>query len=252
MSASQLIVVDLGNSRMKWGLCGPDRVEALAALPLFDLEPWRPQLEAWSDGRARRWVIAAANPLALERFAAWLEVNDEPFRVLREARDFPVQTAVDHPEQVGKDRLANATAYVHAFGKERQPALLVSAGSAVTADYVDEAGTFRGGAILPGLGMMAKALHHWTGRLPLVEAPAAPPARVGTNTEAAMQLGVAAAAIGAVRELEGLVRRQFQKEPRLFLTGGDAPLLRHAFPQATAWPEMTLEGVRIAAQSPAR
>ncbi|MEK7734665.1 MAG: type III pantothenate kinase, partial [Pseudomonadota bacterium] len=47
--------------------------------------------------------------------------------------------------------------------------LLVDAGSAVTVDYVDQDGAFCGGAILPGLRLMAKALHDYTALLPLIE-----------------------------------------------------------------------------------
>lgn len=246
MASSALIVADIGNSRMKWGRCGADRVQATAALPLYDLEPWQKQLAAWGDA-PRQWALAASNPLALERFAAWLEVNDEPFRVLREPTDFPVKIDVEKREQVGKDRLANAAAYVGLrLPQERKPAVIVDAGSAVTVDYVDEAGVFRGGAILPGLSMMAKALNYYTTRLPLVEMPPTPPEGIGRNTEAAMRLGIAAAAIGAVRALEAAYRKPVKGEVRLILTGGDAMFLEREF-HAVVWPEMTLEGLRLAA-----
>ena len=241
-----LIVVDIGNSRMKWGLCTERAVAEVAVLPLFELEPYQKQLAAWQDGSPRHWVLAASNPLALERFSAWLEVNDEPFRVLKAASDFPIPLAVDLPEQVGKDRLANALAYrTLRLPMVKKPGLLVDAGSAMTVDLVDGDGVFRGGAILPGLAMMTNSLNYYTTRLPLVELPAEPSMQPGRHTAEAIQVGIGAAAIGAIRSL----RQAYGADTQLILTGGDAAWLKRAIPDGEVWPAMTLEGIRLAGEA---
>ena len=51
------------------------------------------------------------------------------------------------PDRVGIDRLLSAYAVVR---RCESPAVIVDAGSAVTVDWVDAAGCFCGGAILPG------------------------------------------------------------------------------------------------------
>ena len=80
------------------------------------------------------------------------------------------------------------------------PAVIVDAGSAVTVDYVDERGVFRGGAILPGLRLMAQALHDYTALLPVVtiDGEAAMP---GATTTEAIKAGVFAAVLGGVERL---------------------------------------------------
>ena len=59
------------------------------------------------------------------------------------------------PTQVGADRIANAVAARLAYGA---PVIVVDFGTATNIDVVDAAGSYRGGAISPGLMLSAAAL----------------------------------------------------------------------------------------------
>src|SRR5262249_35779112 len=72
------------------------------------------------------------------------------------------------PRKRSIDRLCKARS-PNLRRQENVAAILVDAGSAVTIDYIDSAGAFRGGAIFPGFRLMAQALHDHTALLPLVE-----------------------------------------------------------------------------------
>src|SRR5205085_8321855 len=101
------------------------------------------------------WAVAAVHPDRLSQIEAWLKQRGDRVRVLRTWKDLNLSVRVDHPERVGMDRLLNAVAAkAHGPG----PAILIDAGTAITLDYLDEAGTFQRGAILPGLRLMAQAL----------------------------------------------------------------------------------------------
>jgi type III pantothenate kinase len=126
----------------------------------------------------------------------------------------------------------------------------VNAGTAVTVDLLDESGAFAGGAIFPGLRLMALALHEHTAQLPLVATegplPDGPP---GKNTDAAMRLGILHAVAGGIDALIRATSTRCSMSPRLFLTGGDmspqlAGLLetRQMFPSEIR-PALTLEGI---------
>lgn len=244
-----LIVVDLGNSRVKWGRCTEQGVAEMAALPLFDVAAFDQQRQAWAKGQPCRWKVASTNPLALDRFRAWLTLRDEPFTLLQSADQFGLKLDLEQPEACGKDRLANALAYRDLrLPRTGRPGMLVSAGSALTADLLDTDGTFRGGAILPGLAMMAAALNYYTTRLPRVDLPATLPSAPGRHTQEAIQLGIVSAGVGAVQRLRQAYAAVLRQEPVLVLTGGDASLLHAAFPDADIWPEQTLEGLRLAAR----
>lgn len=81
----------------------------------------------------------------------------------------PIRTDYATPATLGADRIAAAVGAWSDFkGKD---ILVIDAGTAVTYDYVDSSGTYRGGNIAPGITMELKALNQFTARLPLVPFP---------------------------------------------------------------------------------
>jgi type III pantothenate kinase len=114
------------------------------------------------------------------------------------------------------DRLAAA---VGAYMQVKGNVLIIDMGTAITYDFVDSEGNYRGGNIAPGMQMRLKALHDYTARLPLVAAEGAHP-HLGEDTETAIRCGV----IDGIRyEIEGYLRQFFLKYHNLsvFFTGGD-------------------------------
>lgn len=243
------VVVDIGNTRMKWGRCANGRVAEMASLPLDEIHDWIEQLALWDLTDTVRWAVASVNPTVSDRFREWAN-GDE--MVFLDHRSVPLNYAVDHPEQVGIDRLLNAFA-AHCLAHPH-PAVVVSVGTASTVDLVDETGTFRGGVIFPGPRLMAYALHAHTAKLPLVDADTLPEVVApGTNTADAILAGIRAAVVGAVT----LLVHQYADEsepPWVYVTGGAAGDLGGfdfgpRFKGTRAVPTLTLDGVRIAAES---
>lgn len=246
------VVVDIGNTRMKWGVCLNGRVTEVLRLPLDDTAVW--------DGAAaklppaasptRKWAAASVNPPALHRFVAWSQRHGEAI-VFEKYTGLPIPLNVDVPGAVGLDRLFGAVG-ARALAPARTPVITVDVGTAVTINLVDADGVFQGGAIFPGPRLMARALHEFTAKLPLAEptdsytdfqAPA-------KNTAAAIRAGILAALGGGVVELT----RAFADRhpgPWMFVTGGGGHLLSgHQLPwlaEKIYVPALTLEGIRIAA-----
>jgi type III pantothenate kinase len=243
------IVVDVGNSRVKWGRCHAGAISETACFPHADLPGWHQQLDSWKIAGVCRWVISGVHPAALEQLADWIRRRGDALVVLDKAQSLPLQVRLEHPDRVGIDRLLNAVA---ATSRRRTsaPAVIIDAGSAVTVDYVDETGAFCGGAICPGVRLMIHALHTYTALLPLVEVHQPIPPLPGISTPEAMQAGVYWTVAGGIQTL---VSRQITAAPgeaEVFLTGGDALLLKPALADSvTLWPTMTLEGVRLAAEA---
>src|SRR5262245_28659144 len=131
------VVVDIGNSRMKWGVCREGRVGEVIRLPLDDATAWDAALATLPSPRksARQWAVASVNPPALHRFVAW-SYNHGGTIVLEKHTDLPIRVNVDEPEQVGLDRLLTALA-AH-LSAEGRPAIAINIGTAVTIDLVDE------------------------------------------------------------------------------------------------------------------
>lgn len=240
------VVVDVGNSRIKWGLCGPDAVREICSLPPDEPAEWKRQMELWPAARGL-WVVTGVHPPRRDQFIAWLRDRGQHVRLLDDPSDLPLRVLVARPDHVGVDRLLDAVA-ANSRRTTGTPAVVIDAGSAVTVDLVDASGSFVGGAILPGMRLMAKALHDYTALLPLLPPPDQCPTAPGTDTPAAMELGIFWSAVGGIEALLREYRSLYRSEIEIFLTGGDGARLQAAIPEAHSWPEMTLEGIRLSAE----
>ncbi len=249
------LVVDVGNTRMKWGLCdnlarqaalSPGAIQA-AALSLNDESAWHQQIEAWSIPTGSLWTLAGTHPGYRNLLAGWLQQRGDRVRIIDDYRQLPIQVRVDYPEQVGIDRLLNGVAALARIPRGT-PIVIVNAGSAVTVDLVDAEGAFRGGAIFPGFRLMAKALNDYTAKLPLVETFPNEPPLPGTNTFAAIEAGIDHAIRGGIERIVARYTSMLGK-PRVVVAGGDANLLANLNCEfEMAGPFLTLEGIRIAAK----
>ena len=161
-------------------------------------------------------------------------------------RDCGIPINMPDPKQVGADRIANGLAALTTYGA---PVIVVDFGTATNIDVVDAAGTFRGGAIMPGLLLSANSLFSRAAKLssvPLV----VPPHALGDSTETAVQSGIV---IGAAAQAEGLVER-IQQElaaegtnvPRATVvgTGGYSEVIAEATDLFDALdPDITIRGI---------
>ena len=243
------VVADVGNSLIKWGRCMAGRVAATAALAPDDAAAWQQQADAWALLRPASWLVAGVHPARRQALADWLQTRGDLVQVWTDGGALPLRIALEHPERVGIDRLLNGLAAL-TQRKPGEPVVIVDAGSAVTVDWLDATGTFRGGAIFPGFRLMAQALHSYTALLPLIEVKNPEPVLPGANTVQAMEAGIFWAGAGGVRLMIERLAQLDRTPPRVFLTGGNGPTLSPFvdYPNQV-WSAMTLEGLRIAAET---
>jgi type III pantothenate kinase len=242
------VVVDVGNTRIKWGRCSGGRVATTASVLPDSPESWQEQIRAWSLPGNARWVLSGVHPARRDALANWLSSQGAQVNVLSKASCLPIQTTLATPERVGIDRLLDGVAAISRRQPE-QPVVIVDAGSAVTVDWLDAAGNFCGGAIFPGMRLMAEALHNFTAMLPLIEIRAPEPPLPGANTLLAMEAGIFWTVVGGVRQIIDRLAPAGSVEPVMFVTGGDGDRLSPFLERPhKLWPEMTLEGVRLAAE----
>jgi type III pantothenate kinase len=155
----------------------------------------------------------------------------------------PLRNAYATPHTLGADRLAAAVGA--AALRPGQNTLILDAGTALKVDLVTADGTYHGGSIGPGLHMRLRALHAFTGRLPLLDLPG-PDATiplVGDSTTGSLLSGVVN---GAVAEVTGLLGQYQAQHPGLgvLLTGGDAAFLAARLPaRIFVVPELVLLGL---------
>lgn len=138
--------------------------------------------------------------------------------VLNSQTDLPIMNAYFSPESLGPDRLALAVAIAGMYpGKNN---LVISAGTAITYNFVHQNRAFRGGSIAPGMDMRFKALHEFTDKLPLVSEQGEQ-LLLGYDTETSIRSGVI---FGLCAEIDGMINfyKEQYSEINVVLTGGNA------------------------------
>jgi len=241
-------VADVGNSRIKWGRCAAGSVTDVASLPPDSPGIWEAQVPFWRAPGPLAWAVAGVHPQRTAALVEWLRQRGSTVKLVDGARLLRLPVALPSPDAVGIDRLLNAVAACHRI-QHAVSRIVIDAGSAVTVDWVDAGGAFRGGAIFPGFRLMAQALHDYTALLPLVDPPRPNPPLPGQSTTEAIEAGLYWAGAGGI---QALVRRlsETARDRVVFLTGGDAELLAPVMDaDVIVWPEMTLEGIRLAAEA---
>jgi type III pantothenate kinase len=203
-------------------------------------------------GSGLRWFVVSVNRAVEQALRPSVVEGACPaaYRLL-EWNDFHIPLEVEHPSQVGADRIAGAVA--SAMRKPpRRAAIFIDAGTALTVNAVSHEGTFLGGAIAPGLRMSARALAQQTDLLPLVDVAfdqvTLCPELPGRTTEQAICSGIYWGAIGAARELIQRLRENVVRDPVLFVTGGFGQHLAASLDEAEYVPHLVLSGVAIAAR----
>lgn len=247
------VVVDIGNTRTKWGICTSDgsairETWSFSNDELFASNARETFLFPALADEVNTVVLASVHPQQSEYFADWLRSRNHHVHVLNRATDLPLTLDVIAPERVGIDRLLDAVAAKRRLNAG-ESAILIDAGSAVTVDYLDESHVFRGGSIFPGLRLMARSLHDYTALLPLVKVETPLPEVPGRDTIPAMQTGVFHAVAGGIERLARLLTERAASLPRIFVTGGDGAMFHAALSMpSTLWPTQTLEGILASAE----
>jgi len=252
-----LITVDVGNARIKLGLFarqsgGGDFPEPVATLALDGRQPELCRITPWLKDCSQpqvAWWIASVNRPAATRLLDWIRQHRpaDPMTLLA-AGDLPLVVDLERPDMVGVDRLLDAVAANHLRLPDR-PAVVVDVGTAITVDLVSAEGTFRGGAILPGIAMSARAMHEFTDLLPLIgmDELSTPPPALGTDSDAAMRSGLFWGAVGAIRQL--IERLAGDDNPGVFLTGGAGPAVAELLGRSARHvPHLTLGGIALTFQ----
>lgn len=276
----RLLLVDAGNSRTKIGVfseppADPRELPPCSACIAIDNHrpaPWdelaRTHALDLTGTDDWRLCLTGSNPTRVAELRASLPSGWPTPVEFPDRSRLPLEINVDFPQQVGIDRLLNAVA-ANRLRRPGQAAVLISSGTATTVDYVDPAGRFCGGAILPGFELAARALHQYTALLPLIPLEpvlASPPDAIGRNTADAIRSGLYWGHVGAVRELlrqalhrgtqdqsalgasdeRHLGNVSAEETPLVLVTGGAAPLLLPHLPSfCRSEPCLPLQGLAL-------
>ena len=238
------LLLDIGNTRLKWGLRSQDTWLALGYCQLDELQdltlPHSP-IEVFginvaaksAESHCEQW---AKNQLGLS--IQWLQ---------SQAEGYGVRSAYLEHQHLGVDRWA---AMIGAYWRYQQALCVVSCGTAITVDIVAADGQHRGGVIMPGVRLLRQSLLSQTANIQTyyqqpnqVASNSAP--RLGQDTSEGVTMGSLYAGAGLIDK----VMQQWQHlEPRCILTGGDASYLAPYISSTQDYhPDLVLYGVHLMA-----
>ena len=220
----RLLALDIGNTRLKWALYDAPRpgaavlahgAEFLEHVDKLAEGPW-----AGLPAPARMLGCVVAGDALKRRAEEQMELWDvDAHWVVPGTEEAGIVNGYDHPTRLGADRWVAMVGARHRMLREgpARPMVVVMVGTAVTVEALDAEGRFMGGLILPGHGIMLRALESGTAGLhvPTGEVRAFP-----TNTSDALTSGGTYAIAGAVERMVQHVQSHCGAEPACVMTGG--------------------------------
>jgi type III pantothenate kinase len=222
-----LLVIDVGNTNIVFALYDHDTMRGRWRMATDhdrtsdEYAVWLRQLlelDGLSFSAIEGVAMASVVPAATEniRRLCVQHLNRKPIIVGDNNVDLGLEIAVDKPNELGADRLANA---VGALARYPAPIIVVDFGTATTFDVIDQDQRYYGGIIAPGPTLSSQALTRAAAQLPSIEI-APTQSVIGRDTISAMQAGLY---WGYASLIEGLLRRigaELGKTPTVVATGG--------------------------------
>jgi len=221
------LAIDVGNTRLKWTLYEQSIPgAAVLASGVEFLEQINHLSEnAWvglTEPRAMLGCIVASQVVrhrVQEQMAELWSV--EPHWVVASEAEAGIVNGYDTPSRLGADRwVAMIGARHHALracSGAARPMIVVMVGTAVTVEAIDTTGRFLGGLILPGHGIMLKAVESGTAGL---HVPTGEVREFPTNTSDALTSGGTYAIAGAVERMAQHLEQRCGQPPVCIMTGG--------------------------------
>lgn len=208
-----ILLLDIGNTRIKWGCREAGEWRGQGALPAGQAERLAAVIAEFGPAWAGVCCVAGEP----DRGHVETLLADLPSHWLRpQAEAHGIVNRYDRPESLGADRYAGLIACQR---RGLAPCVVASAGTALTVDALAGEGEFLGGMILPGAALMRRAL---------AEGTAAVPASAGDwqdfprSTGDAVATGILTALVGTIEAMRARLTDEIAHEVPVVLAGGDA------------------------------
>jgi type III pantothenate kinase len=241
------LLLDIGNTRVKWALLKRDRLcqHGAAVHAGWTLADWRRLLRS-TAGLQSVFAASVAGPASVQALAAAADELGIGLRFIEsQPRAAGVINAYAEPRQLGVDRWLAVIAAYHLTG---QLCGVVDVGTAATVDAVRGDGRHLGGFIVPGPALMASSLMTGTSDLAerfLEDLPSGGQL-LADNTRDAIERGSTLAVAALVDRVVADLENTEGNGAKLLLTGGGAEQIR---PQlrttAQVVPDLVLQGIAI-------
>lgn len=209
------IALDIGNTRIKLALLQNYQVIDMVAFDKSDSEKYFIDFSI-KYPNVEKMIISDVTHFNEQLPLLWASL---PKVVLNEALNLGYQSQYQSMETLGVDRMALMAAAAYHYPGENS--LVISCGTCITYNFIENGILFLGGAISPGLQMRYRSMHEFTSKLPLATQNS-DIELVGNSTITSLQSG---AFLGMCAEIDGFIDAYTSKYGKInaVLTGGDMP-----------------------------
>lgn len=247
-----MLLVDAGNTRIKWaGLEGGVLKSGAAVLRSDGAQDVDSLATVWAalPVPQRLLIASVAGPDFGARIGAWSEKfwGLVPEFVTAQSHAFGVCNAYSEPQRLGVDRWL---ALVAARRLVTGPVCIMDCGTALTIDVLAQDGEHLGGLIIPGLGLMRRALLENTAGIEsaIGDVTREKISLLAKDTRSGVMGGTLYATVAVIDRIVQDLTEAIGADISCVLTGGDAeavrPLLSAAFHYEL---ELVLQGLAIVA-----
>ena len=229
------LTIDIGNTRTKIGIFNQLEMKELW---VFENDSIIDIVNIIAENKIQKAIISSTIDIPEFILSALRKLPQH--LILDTHTRLPFQNLYSSKDTLGKDRLALIAAAQAKF--PHQDNLVIGCGTCITFNFINAQNEFLGGSIHPGLKMRLKAMHAFTGKLPLINLQNHADL-IGTDTKSNILTGTLYA---AAKEIDGMIGDYLVKFPQMnvIITGGDAELLVYRLKnQIFAIPNFTLLGL---------
>lgn len=233
------LIIDIGNTRVKIAIFDGNELKDYNAISVAML---RDELNKIITKESVKNIVVSSVikelPECIKRLQAQFNLL-----VFDANTPVPLKNLYKTTHTLGSDRLAAAVGANHLYPKN--DILVIDVGTCIKYNFTNLKGEYLGGAISPGIQMRFKAMHTFTGRLPLVEKDDDYMQLIGATTEDSLLSGVMIGVLAEVNGIMDVYQKQYPQVKFVF-TGGDVPFFEKRLKNSIfVEPFLVLKGLNV-------
>ncbi len=223
--ASRLLLLDIGNTAVTYGEYQGGRLLTFGTFKNYDIPKLIKKCSKSGLNSTLNVIICSVIPQLTIKFKKSISKSKScKVWVIDQNLTPSIKHNYNNINKLGSDRKVNIYGALRMY---RPPFLLISLGTALTADFVSKKGVFEGGMILPGPETALRALLQRTALLPKhLKFPKSYRSFLGRSTKDCLESGILEGYGSMLDELIRRFKKHTDPKLRVIATGGLASLLK--------------------------
>ncbi|MEA3316962.1 MAG: type III pantothenate kinase [Bacteroidota bacterium] len=209
------LLIDIGNTRTKLAVFDKNEIVKTFYPKIFDILFLQQLNKEYKD--IEKVLVSSVGEFNL-KIKSFIKNTYIEFHELTSQTNLPITNLYETKEQLGKDRIASVVGANNIFPQNN--VLVIDFGTAITIDFINNKGEYKGGNISPGMNMRFKSLNLFTKKLPLLKKEE----KFSLLAQNSNQAIISGVQNGIIFEIETYINKfnKLYKDLKIIFTGGDA------------------------------